>query len=180
MLNEMFKEVEALSHYEPKLPAYDELTRAINGMLFENRPPGIWTAFAAQIMFDIHGEMGQEISCGLDDLQKVACDAHQKLRKKRKFTDLVELKSKAKPKWWTRTLDVNSWLLLADIEIWVFDDPVNILRTRAKDNRGAHSRIIPHDHFLQQRPVLWASLPFMSLLSWRKLDFSPQTAMPQD
>ena len=139
MLNEMFKEVEALSHYEHKLPAYDELTRAMHGMLFENRPPGIWTAFAAQIMLDIHGEMGQEISRGLDDLQKVACDAHQKLRKKRKFIDLVDLKSKAKPKWLTKTLDVNSWLFLADIKIWVFDDPVNILRTRAEDKGGAHS-----------------------------------------
>ena len=123
ILVKLFENYEFQDSYRYRMPAYDELTRAMRDV-FLKQPPEIWTAFAAHITLDIHGTMGNEITRRFDDLRKIAADAAKSLRSKRKFMDTLKLTAGGTPKWWSKGgVDEASKWLLEEIETWILDNP---------------------------------------------------------
>lgn len=135
------------------IPAEDELTRGIRGMV-ENNELLIWLAFAAQIFLDIHHTLRGQVSRGFDDLVRSAKYVEANTQQVMKFHAKLHIKN------WPKTNDQGLLDILALVNEWTKSDAVLGVRTRLTGEYGV--QFAPEKSFLLLKHHPW----YCGLLSY--------------
>ena len=132
-----------------EIPAEDELTRGLRGLVEDKKIP-LWLDFAAQNFLDIHHIFRQDVGNAFAVLQETGRQARQTIEQNLLFHQSLRIPN------WPPHNDIGLRRLIIFIEEWSLEDAIAKSTNKIfKKYPGPHSPHVPSDfHLLRRHPLL--------------------------